>query len=138
MCWLAGRLAGWLISSPVVLHNATLTQHPFMPSSLICLWRPAALHLACQHARMACVQVLMEGGASARVPDALGRTALELAQAAGHCDVVAMIQHHEEVQQLLLEQQRQQQQAVGEAAAALVIEHGREAERQQQEEEGLG
>lgn len=74
----------------------------------ICSHLLAALHLACWHARLACVRVLLEAGASLQVVDAAGRTAGELAQAAGHADVADMLRQHEEVQRALREQRLKQ------------------------------
>ena len=76
----------------------------------------AALHLACQHGRLACVRVLLEAGAGTRVADGRGRTALELAAAAGHAAVQDMLREHE---QLLLEME--QQEAEEAAAVAVVV-----------------
>ncbi|EFN54371.1 hypothetical protein CHLNCDRAFT_135658 [Chlorella variabilis] len=52
--------------------------------------------------------VLLEAGASLQVVDAAGRTAGELAQAAGHADVADMLRQHEEVQRALREQRLKQ------------------------------
>jgi ankyrin repeat protein len=71
--------------------------------------------MACRHARLACIRCLLEGGAT-QLPDADGHTPADMAAAAGHSDVLAMIRRHEEVQGALAEQHRQQA-AAGAAAA---------------------
>ena len=71
--------------------------------------------MACRHARLACVRCLLEAGAS-QLPDADGLTPAQLAAAAGHADVAAMIEQHAEVQAALAAQRAAQ--SAGEAAAA--------------------
>ena len=87
-----------------------MAAEPHADSSADCLSHCAALHLACWHARMASIRVLLDGGAALDVEDGAGRTAWQLAQAAGHTDVEAMLRQHEEVLQALQRQQQQQQQ----------------------------
>lgn len=67
---------------------------------------PAALHLACWHARLGCIRVLLDAGASLHVRDAGERTVWDLAHAAQQPDVQAMLQQHEEAQQALQEQDK--------------------------------
>jgi ankyrin repeat protein len=95
---------------PALLRGSDVCSLPAFP-----LLNTAALHLACRHAQLACVRALLEAGAT-QLPDSHGRTPVQVAEAAGHADVMALIQHHNEVQQQLQEQELQA--AAGEAAAA--------------------
>ncbi|PRW60077.1 D Chain Coupling Of Remote Alternating-access Transport Mechanisms For Protons And Substrates In The Multidrug Efflux Pump Acrb [Chlorella sorokiniana] len=76
-----------------------------------------ALHLASGHARLACVKVLLEAGAR-QLPDRQGCTPRQLAEQAGHSDVLGMMRQHEEVQAELQRQAHEQQQRPAEEGGA--------------------
>ncbi len=68
----------------------------------------AALHLACRHARLACVRCLLDAGADTEVQDGSGKTAGALAAAEAHKDVLDMLRQHEELQAALAAQDQAQ------------------------------